>query len=257
MTDEEAMKHIFMIKRSMWLSFLAMLHFTGVALGQKEKHLKPVTGHLNDFTKKEQQDWQHILDEYNKINTGGFSYEKLSAAVKLKIDSLEMGYGPLTEGPGCSWYCGGQMYKVSSPSVLKTTDGNHYDAENLHDFNLFTAWVPDTAGGPVGKKVSFHFKPLSEPVSEILIYNGYIKNSGLFHANARVKQFKLYINNVYYATLDLADHTAQQSFKTDALQSVTRGKDLVLTFEITAIYKGALYPHVAVSEINFSGKDVH
>lgn len=94
-------------------------------------------------------------------------------------------------------------------------------------------------------------------MNEILIYNGYIKNHDLFKANSRVKKFKLYINDVYYATLALADTTAQQSFKIEPVQSKEKQKDLILTFEIEEIYKGDKYLDLAVSEINFSGLDVH
>lgn len=91
----------------------------------------------------------------------------------------------------------------------------------------------------------------------LYIYNGYIKNYDLFKANARVKTFRLYINNVPYAILELSDTTAQQSFKIEPVRSTIKNKDLVLTFEILEIYEGDKYKEVAVSEINFDGLDVH
>ena len=171
---------------------------------------------------------------------------------------MEMGNCPYTpHGVGCSWYCGGEMYKVSSDSFLKEQGGNNYKPENIHDFNLMTAWVPDTTGGVIGKKINFHFKPFSPRGNEIFVYNGYIKNIDLFYANSRVKAFNLYVNGIYYASLAVADTTAEQSFKIDAMQSLDSNKDMVLTFEIAAIYKGKKFSEVAVSEINFSGLDVH
>ena len=149
------------------------------------------------------------------------------------------------------------MYKVTSDPYLKGNGNTTYKPDNIHDFDLFTAWVPDTANGVVGKKVNFHFKPLSPRVNEIMIYNGYIKNYDLFKANSRVKKFRLYINNKLYAILELADTTAQQSFSIPPTRSTVKGKDLILTFEIMEVYKGDKYTDVAVSEINFSGVDVH
>jgi hypothetical protein len=67
----------------------------------------------------------------------------------------------------------------------------------------------------------------------------------------------LYINNKPYAILELADTTAQQSFSIPPTRSTIKGKDLILTFEIMEVYKGDKYTDVAVSEINFSGLDVH
>lgn len=227
------------------------------SFGQTFKTIKPTIGTANKYSKQQQVTWQNIIDKYAKINSGDLDYEKLNSKDKILIDSLEMGYGPITKGPGCSWYCGGQMYKVTSNSYLKEQGNITYKPNNIHDFDLFTAWVPDTTNGVIGKKINFHFKPLSPRVNEIIIYNGYIKNIDLFKANSRVKKFKLYINNVYYATLELADVTGQQSFKIDPIQSKDKKKDLILTFEIVEIYKGDKYLDVAVSEINFNGLDVH
>lgn len=234
---------------------LALL-LSSVTYGQSPKVLKPYLGDKNDYSKKEQLLWQDIREKYENIDRGSITYDKLPEKEKELIESLEMGYGPLTQGVGCSWYCGGQMYKVESDSYL--TQGNvSYKPGNAHDFDLFTAWVPDTANGVIGKKIAFHFSPLSPRVNEFVIYNGYIKNYDLFKANSRVKKFNLYINNVFYAVLELTDTTASQTFQIPPIRSNEKGKDLVLTFEIAEIYKGDRYLDVAVSEINFSGLDVH
>lgn len=201
--------------------------------------------------------WQEVLKKYPKMASGDLAYKDLSPKDKELMDSLENGDGPMTEGIGCSWYCGGEMYKVTSDSYLKAQGNVNYKPENIHDFNLFTAWVPDTTHGGIGKKISFHFKPLSPSVTEIIIYNGYIKNYDLFKSNSRVKKFKLYINNALYAILDVGDTTASKTFKIGPHQSRDKKKDLILTLEILEIYKGTKSNDVAVSEINFNGIDVH
>jgi hypothetical protein len=149
------------------------------------------------------------------------------------------------------------MYKVTSNSYLTEHGKISYKPDNIHDFDLMTAWVPDSRNGVIGKKINFHFKPLSPRVNKIMIYNGYIKNYSLFKSNSRVKKFKMYINGVPYANLLLADTTAQQSFIIDPARSENKKKDLILTFEIVEVYRGDKYSDVAVSEINFSGLDVH
>lgn len=235
-----------------WATLIAIVSF-----GQTIKTMKPTVGAANNYTKQEQALWQAVAEKNIKLGDGSLRYDDLSDAEKKLMDSLDEGYGPITEGPGCSWYCGGQMYKVTGDSYLKASGSATYKPDNLHDFDLFTAWVPDTTNGVIGKKVNFHFKPLSPRVNEIKIYNGYIKNYDLFKANARVKKFRLYINNKPFAILDLADTTAQQSFSIPPTRSTDKNKDLILTFEIMEIYKGDKYTDVAVSEINFSGVDVH
>lgn len=238
------------------IAFLLLIESIN-APGQNLPVLHPTLGSENIYTKREHQMWLNTLDVYSKIESGNLAYETLSQQEKERIDSLEMGYGPLTQGPGCSWYCGGQMYKVTSSSYLKEQNKVTYAAGNLHDFDLFTAWVPDNLDTTQTGKINFYFKPLSPRVREIVIYNGYIKTIDLWKANSRVKSFKLYINGRPHAILELKDVTAAQSFQIDPIRSTDKKKDLVITLEIVATYKGTKSNDVVISEINFDGLDVH
>lgn len=201
--------------------------------------------------------WQKALDQLSKINSGDIDYEQLPEKDKKMVDSLEMGYGPMTQGAGCSWYCGGGPYKITSSTYLKDEGKITYLPDNIHDFDLFTAWVPDISDGVIGKKINFHFKPFAPRVNEIIIWNGYIKNSDLWKANSRVAKFKMIVNGKPTAILELKDVNKTQSFKIDPIQSTDSTKDLILTLEILEIYIGTKYTDVAVSEINFDGMDVH
>ncbi|HEY8919558.1 MAG TPA: hypothetical protein VIM87_24115, partial [Chitinophaga sp.] len=95
--------------RLLVLTASAMIVFS-FSFAQIVKTIKPTIGDKNNYSKKEQQLWQQALDNYAKIDTRELSYEKLAPKDKAFIDSMELGYGPMTEGPGCSWYCGGLMY---------------------------------------------------------------------------------------------------------------------------------------------------
>lgn len=225
--------------------------------GQNLPTIKATVHASNDFKKSDQIIWQKALDQYAKINSGDIDYEKISEQDKKMIDSLEMGYGPLTQGVGCSWYCGGGPYKITSSSYLKDEGKITYLPDNIHDFDLFTAWVPDNSNGSIGKKINFHFKPFAPRVNEIIIWNGYIKNTDLWKANARVAKFKMIVNGKPTAILELKDLNNTQSFKINPIQSTDSTKDLILTIEIIEVYKGTKYDDVAVSEINFNGLDVH
>lgn len=225
--------------------------------GQSLRTLEPHLGQSNTYSKQEEIVWSRTMDQFIRINSGDLSYDSLSAADKLMIDSLEMSGGPLTETAGCSWYCGGGPYKITSSDYLKDQGKINYRPENLHDFDLLTAWVPDTKGRVTDKKINFHFKPFAPRVNRIIIYNGYIKNTDLWKANARAKTLKLFINQKPYAHLHLEDVTDIQEFVIEPVQSVDSTKDLVLTFEILEVYKGSSSDDLAISEINFDGLDVH
>ena len=225
--------------------------------GQNLPVLKPTLGANNEYSKADQVVWEKALQQYDEINSGNLDYEKLPESDKQMIDSMEMMEGPLTQGPGCSWYCGGGPYKITSSSYIKDQGKITYLPDNIHDFNLFTAWVPDNSNGAIGKKINFHFKPFAPRINEIIIWNGYVKNSDLWKANSRVAKFKLIINGKPNAILELKDVNNTQSFKISPVQSTDSTKDLILTLEILEIYKGTKYDDVAISEINFDGLDVH
>lgn len=237
--------------------FYFFLLISCFSFSQKLKTIKPVIGSKNEYSLEKSQVWDDIMVKYDKINSGEMSYDSLTKEDLALVDSLEMGSGPISNGVGCSWYCGGEMTKVVSKSFLKTTLHHNYKPENIHDFNLLTAWVVDGKTKVIGTKIDFHFKPLSPRVNELIIYNGYLKNINLWKENARVKKFKLYINSKLYAVLDLEDTTASQSFEIEPVRSNTKDKDLIITLEILEIYEGTKYKDVAVAEINFNGLDVH
>jgi hypothetical protein len=223
--------------------------------GQKLPVIEPELLDAVNYSKAEQVYWENAVELFTKVNSGELNYgESMAKEVIQAIDSLEMMHGPMTEGVGCSWYCGGGPYKITASSHLQEQGKITYLPDNIHDFNLLTAWVPK---GSVGMRINFHFKPFAPRVNEIQVWNGYIKNRDLWKANSRVAKFKLYVDGQPTAILNLVDSTNAQSFKIDPVQSTDSTKDMTLTLEILEIYKGTKYSDVAISEVNFDGLDVH
>jgi hypothetical protein len=156
---------------------------------------------------------------------------------------------------GCSWYCAGGPESVIASSVLPSVNNLDYKADNAHDFSLRTAWVEGAPGLGIGQSISYRFAKGSPPVTTVEIYNGYMKSEKAWGENARVKQLKLYVNDSPFALLNVKDIQSKQLFAIDTLQG--KDKDLMLKFEITAVYKGSKYEDVALSEIEFDGIGVH
>lgn len=236
-------------------SFLVTLLISISVLGQELPVIEPKVYDAVNYTKAEQVYWEKAMDLMAKINSGELNYgEEMSEEDIQAIHSLEMMGGPMTEGMGCSWYCGGGPYKITASSYLSDQGKINYLPDNIHDFDLLTAWVPK---GTIGMKINFHFKPFAPGVNEILLWNGYIKNVDLWKANSSVAKFKLYVDGQPKAILNLVDSTNAQSFKIDPVQSTDSTKDMILTLDIIEIYKGTKYSDVAISEVNFDGLDVH
>ena len=227
-----------------------------LTFGQVNTILKPTLGIANDYSKTEYEYWKNAINSLVLSNNyeNDIEYSEMSQLTKKAIDSLEMGYGPMTEGVGCSWYCGGGPYKISASSILN--ENQNYSDQNIHDFDLLTGWVPKSKNG-IGESISFHFKPKSPRINAIVIYNGYIKTNELWKNNSRAKKIKLKIDNKTIAILELEDTTASQRFEIEPIQSTIENQDLVLTLEILESYEGEKHTDLVISEINFDGLDVH
>lgn len=156
---------------------------------------------------------------------------------------------------GCSWYCGGGPDSIFASSILPQNKDIDYIAENVHDFSLRTAWVEGANGYGIGESITIRFQKQSPPVTTVKIYNGYMKSDKSWKDNSRVKQLKLYINDVPYALLNLKDSKSEQIFDIGSHQGLE--SDLYLKFEIIDVYKGDKYDDVAIAEIEFDGTGVH
>jgi hypothetical protein len=156
---------------------------------------------------------------------------------------------------GCSWYCGGGPDTVYASSFLSSNGQFTYRPDNAHDFSLRTAWVEGVPGAGIGQRLSFRFARQGPPVTHVELYNGYMKSEKAWRDNARIRQLRLLINGRPYALLNLRDTTAVQRFAIGSHQGVKR--DLVLTFEIAAVYPGARYDDTALADVIFDGTGVH
>jgi hypothetical protein len=142
----------------------------------------------------------------------------------------------------------------SQLSAYKAID---YKPENAHDLSFKSAWVEGVEGYGIGEYIEYYFENQSARITNIIIYNGYVKSERLWKTNSRVKKLKLYINDIPYAILNLEDSRSAQKFDIDTLGQRDDGKDLVLRFEIIEAYPGTKYEDVAITEIYFDGIDVH
>jgi hypothetical protein len=232
---------------------------------QKIKTLNPKFGATPDISISAAKDFQRFKKDWSKIDSIVQFYKEYAIAEKHltkrqiaiyndedkanKEDYLNVGE------IGCSWYCGGGPDSIMASSELAANGALNYVADNCHDFSLRTAWVEGVGGNGIGQSITYRFAKGSPPVTQVLIYNGYMKSEQAWKDNARVKQLKLYINNKFYALLNLKDTTAVQIFEVGSQQGKTG--ELFFKFEIVDVYKGNKYEDVAISEIEFNGTGVH
>lgn len=205
---------------------------------------------LADFTKNEAR-FMELME------LSGWTYETLSPSDQKIIDQ-EMqseGHAWYTGPIGCSWYCAGGPDSIWASSALAPTQTNTYSAENVHDFDLRTAWV----GTSQGDTITFEFDLLGGALSitEIHIYNGYAKSEALWQANSRVQRMKVLIDGRYGFDLELEDTFLGQVFQIPPIRSIAEGQKRTLQLIVTGTYPGTKYTDICISEINFNGTGDH
>jgi hypothetical protein len=247
------------MKKTVMLSIVFMLAASAFAQ-QNLIVLKPTIGTAPDLSEKRQKEFEQ-RDKVTEKLRKGLSADALTQQERTLLETLGESEDSSiwdTMDQGCSWYCGGGPYKVTASSTLKPSGGITYEAGNAHDFSFKTAWVEGVPRSGEGEYLEYSFKNESPRVTDILIYNGYVKSAAGWKKNSRVKKLKLWVNGKAFAILELQDTRALQTFKLNGPLGRTKdGKDLILKFEILDVYKGDAYDDTAITEIYFDGLDVH
>ena len=204
---------------------------------------------------------QKRVKEFHELINKDFEYDELTSyQKKLFQDELLLSEGPFYTGPyGCSWYCAAWPENISSTTELDSNQVANYQAANLHDFDLQTAWVEGKQGYGIDEEIDFEFQfgnnsPLE--LTKLVIYNGYSKNLSTWNANSRVKSLQLKINDQIIGNLNLMDTHYGQVFEIGNFKGDENGK-LLVNLKISKIYRGDKYSDTAISEINFDGIGDH
>ncbi len=159
--------------------------------------------------------------------------------------------------PGDSWYSEASVAKIYASSSLSSQGSNSYRAANIHDFNHETAWVEGVPGHGIGQYIVYEFEMSNPRITTVYIFNGYVKSDKAWRANSRVKKLKVYYNNSPIAILELQDSRSMQVFDIGTVGRTGSGPRWSLKFEILEVYPGSQYQDTVISELVFSGLDVH
>lgn len=255
------------------LFFSALLLFAYALSWAQVKEVKPYAVKPLSFSAQEEKEFNKKRDIaraiWKKQETESVNYELLSEEEREALafmDEMGESYFDIL-GPGCSWYCGGGPYEITASSFLPPQSGNTYKPENAHDLDYGNAWVEGASGDGIGEYLVYHFEPYSPRITHIYVANGYVKTQTAWENNGRVKKLKMYVNDEPYAVLCLEDSRSEQAFEfppignnrneQGSIIDRENAKDWTLKFEILEVYKGNKYSDVAISEISFSGLDVH
>ena len=216
----------------------------------QEKVLKPTK--LTPIPEVDLIKCEQLSDQANEDYS---NYEALSPEDKALVDLGEedsvLGH---FYSAACSWYCGGEISKVSSSSALSAK----YDGENAHDFSILNVWAEGVPGNGEGEYLIYTFPGRCPRITTVEILNGYTKTEKAWLDNGRVKRLRMYYNGEPYAVLELEDTRRLQSFDVGILGFHDASKsDWTLKFEIIDVYPGDKYADTVITELFFDGIDVH
>ncbi len=238
--------------------FFLLLFLPFLATAQELPLWTPKLGALPDVNPAKQQEHEHFMALLEKgekrseeENRSLRAYSARGFDERLK-DIWQLNIGD------CSWYNGGGPEQVKASSALAARHKKLFSAQNAHDLSLMEAWIEGKAGDGIGEWLEYHFKPGSPRISEIKIYNGFVKSEKTWQEHGRVKTLKLYVNGTARAYLQLADTPAEQRFTLPSpWGNELEQKNMELRFEIVAVYGGTKSNHTALTEIFFDGTNVH
>lgn len=155
--------------------------------------------------------------------------------------------------------CMGSNWQVVASSTLAQQGKQSYVAQNCADGDARTAWVEGAKGSGIGEWLLFIYTPscaTQEPLSSIVICNGYGKSRDTYLNNNRVKKLKMSLNEEVLCVIELDDSLGFQHIDFDEgkaqpskLCSIWLRKGDRLKFEILDIYKGAKYDDTAIADI--------
>lgn len=161
----------------------------------------------------------------------------------------------------CSWYCGGEVQRVTASSHLKAQGRFNYLPKNAHDFSHESVWAEGAQGQGIGEWLEYEFAGACPRVTEVKILAGHVKTKAAWEANSRPKYLKVYYLGKPICLLDLQDVRGMQSFDLEQFGPFGYNDPdkptWRLRFEIVEVYPGTKYQDTVISELEFDGIDVH
>jgi hypothetical protein len=179
----------------------------------------------------------HFTEVYNRFGKQGFEAHEVcdvdtgvEARLKRDKDDLEGApTGPFT----------------TASSELKAQSGNKYDATQIFDGNIGTAWVEGKPGPGLGEWIEIGF--LGEKlVSSVKIFPGYGKSEVAFKNNNRPKTIRLQFSTGATQEISLEDGMKWQTF-----QVIPAVRTSSVRLIIVDVYHGGKSDDTAISEVQF------
>lgn len=203
-------------------------------------------------------EWKQLSEKASKEDE-----ELMTEADRQRLLELQEGNTVLDDlySSKCSWYCGGEVQRVTASSHLQAQGGFNYLPKNAHDFNHESVWAEGVPGQGIGEWLEYEFAGACPRVTGVKILAGHVKTKAAWEANSRPKYIKVYYLGKPICILHLQDARAMQCFDLEQFGPFgyhdADKPSWRLRFEIVDVYPGKKYQDTVISELEFDGIDVH
>lgn len=133
---------------------------------------------------------------------------------------------------------------ISADSVLVSSSGKRYEAENMLDGDETTSWQEGIDGAGEGQTITVEFD--ADPqVDYIVIYNGNHESEKSYLNNNRICSMIISVDG-QESEVELADSIDPQIIRLNGAQEVSQ-----IQFKIVSVYNGNEYNDTCVAELQF------
>lgn len=133
---------------------------------------------------------------------------------------------------------------ISADSVLVSSSGKSYEAENMLDGDETTSWQEGIDGAGEGQTITVEFD--ADPqVDYIVIYNGNHESEKSYLNNNRICSMIISVDG-QESEVELADSIDPQIIRLNGAQKVSQ-----IQFKILSVYNGNEYNDTCVAELQF------
>jgi len=162
------------------------------------------------------------------------------------IEPVEPTPEPIVEGntpPAFTW--------ISASSSLASQGKFSYKPELTTDGKMETAWLEGVPGNGIGESILYSAEA-EQKVSEIILYNGYLKNNTTFLNNGRLKNISIEFSDGTIITKEIPKQTYNESRNGYKITLENPINTTSVKITILEVYKGSYYTDTALSGISFN-----
>jgi len=139
-----------------------------------------------------------------------------------------------------------EYFSFRDSSRLSPGNGFTYYPENVVDNNPVSCWAEGSSGSGIGESFGVSYKNNDKvSIGSIKIMNGCCESEKVYYYNNRIKDVRLYLDNIDVGVFTLSD--VYRNYQVIDLGKTYEVKDIILKIE--SVYHGNKFDDTCISEL--------